>query len=45
MQQRMRAGFLDLARAAPDRIVVIDGAGREDAVAEEVARVVASRLT
>jgi dTMP kinase len=45
MQQRMRAGFLDLARAAPDRIVVVNGAGREDAVAEEVARVVASRLT
>ena len=36
MQTRMRAGFLDLARAAPERIVVIDGDRPQEAVAEDV---------
>ncbi|WP_119838118.1 dTMP kinase [Pseudooceanicola algae] len=32
LQQAMRRGFLDLAKAAPDRFRVIDGAGSADAV-------------
>ncbi len=36
LQRRMRQGFLDLARAAPDRIRVIDGARNVDAVARDV---------
>lgn len=35
-QQRLRAGFLALAREYPDRIRVIDGEGPEDAVAARV---------
>ncbi|WP_423206395.1 dTMP kinase [Paracoccus yeei] len=35
-QQRLRAGFLELAREYPDRIRVIDGEGPEDAVAARV---------
>lgn len=37
MQRRMRAGFLDLAAAAPGRIAVIDGDRPETAVAADVA--------
>ena len=44
LQERLRAGFLALAREAPDRVVVIDGAHEVQAVAQEVARVVATRL-
>jgi thymidylate kinase len=40
----LRAGFLALAREAPGRVQVIDGAGDAQAVAAEVARVVAARL-
>jgi dTMP kinase len=36
MAQRLRAGFLDLAAASPDRIVVIDGDRSEEAVAADV---------
>jgi dTMP kinase len=36
LQARMRAGFLDLARAHPARFRVIDGAGAPDAVAARV---------
>ncbi len=36
MARRMRAGFLDLARADPARIIVIDGGASEDAVAVSV---------
>lgn len=36
-QERMRTGFLDLAAASPERFVVIDGAGSEDAVAARIA--------
>ena len=36
LQARMRAGFLDLARADPARFRVIDGAGLPDAVAARV---------
>ena len=44
MQDKMRAGFLDLARAAPDRIRVVDGARPQDAVAADVTRIVAAHL-
>jgi dTMP kinase len=44
MQDRMRAGFLDLARAAPDRIRVVDGARPQDDVTADVTRIVASHL-
>ncbi len=36
MAERLRKGFLDLAAAAPERIVVIDGNRSEDAVAADV---------
>ncbi|MEL7254353.1 MAG: dTMP kinase [Pseudomonadota bacterium] len=45
LQEKMRAGFLDLARAAPDRFAVINGARDEDTVAHEIAAIVTSRLT
>lgn len=38
LQVQMRAGFLALAEAAPDRIKVIDGARAIDAVAADVAK-------
>ena len=44
MQERMRAGFLDLARSAPARIRVVDGARPQDQVAMDVAGIVASHL-
>ena len=44
LQHEMRAGFLALAQAAPDRIVRIDGTGSEDTVARTVRRVVADHL-
>lgn len=42
--QRLRAGFLDIARAEPARVAVIDAAQSETDVAEAIWRVVASRL-
>lgn len=36
LQARMRQGFLDLARQAPDRFIVIDGARPIEAVAADV---------
>ena len=44
MLAQMRAGFLDLARAAPDRIRVVDGARTPEDVAADVARIVAAHL-
>lgn len=44
LQTQLRAGFLELAKTAPDRFVVIDGARDEDVVAEAIAGVVTSRL-
>jgi dTMP kinase len=41
---RVRAGFLDLAAAEPDRFVVIDATATEDAVAESIALAVDGRL-
>ena len=45
LQTRMRAGFLGLANAAPDRFAVIDGARSPDAVAADVAKVALARVT
>ncbi len=36
-QRALRTGFLDLARAAPDRICVIDGARAPEMIAAEIA--------
>ena len=44
MQHRMRAAFLDLARANPARFRVIDGTGPEDTVAARVEAAVAPAL-
>lgn len=44
MQARMRAGFLELANSAPDRIRVIDGARPLADVAADVARIVGAHL-
>ncbi|MEL6452100.1 MAG: dTMP kinase [Pseudomonadota bacterium] len=44
LQVKMRAGFLDLAAAAPDRFRVIDGARAVDVVARDVAQTVATYL-
>jgi dTMP kinase len=42
--ERVREGFLALARAEPERCVVVDATRPVDAVADEVARLVASRF-
>lgn len=42
--QKLRQGFLDLARGDPLRFVVIDGNGAEDVVAERVWQSVVSRF-
>ena len=44
LQQRMRAGFLGLAREHPDRFRVIDGQQDIAAVASDVARIVDAHL-
>jgi len=44
LQVRMRAGFLELAEAHPERCVVIDGDRPVAAVADEVARVAMERI-
>ncbi|MBD3766111.1 MAG: dTMP kinase [Rhodobacterales bacterium] len=44
-QTALRAGFLDLARAAPGRFRVIDGARPADTVAAEVLALTQARLT
>ena len=43
-QERVRQGFLDLAREAPARFVVIDGDRPEEEVAEDVAAAALARL-
>lgn len=43
LQDRLRHGFLDLARTTP-RIVVIDGARAEDAVARDICREALQRM-
>jgi dTMP kinase len=42
--ERVRHGFVAQARADGEHWVVVDGSGEVDAVAEEIARVVAERL-
>jgi dTMP kinase len=42
--QRVRDGFRALAAGSPDRWVVVDGAGSEDAVAERIHAAVRARL-
>jgi dTMP kinase len=44
MQERMRAGFLDLARSAPARIRVIDGNRDADSIEAEVAALARAAL-
>lgn len=44
LQAQMRTGFLDLARAEPERCVVIDGDRPAETVAQEVARLALARL-
>ncbi|MFU8862398.1 MAG: dTMP kinase [Rhodobacterales bacterium] len=44
LQQQMRAGFLNLARAMPARIRVIDGARTPEAVAADVEQIVTTHL-
>jgi dTMP kinase len=43
-QEHIRRGFLDLAREAPARFVVINGDRPEDIVAQDVAAVAFARL-
>jgi dTMP kinase len=42
--ERLRAGFLDIARAEPKRCAVVDGTRAADAVSAEVWSVVQARL-
>lgn len=42
--QRLRDGFLDLARDNPERVVVLDGSADQNAIAGNVRAAVASRL-
>jgi len=44
-QERLRAGFLALAREFPGRVVTIDAARSADAVAQDIAAVALSRLS
>lgn len=44
LQVRMRAGFLDLAKAHPERCVVLDGDRAPEAVAADVARIARERI-
>ena len=44
LQVKMRAGFLDLAAAAPDRFRVIDGSGARDVVADADRAAIATHL-
>lgn len=43
-QERVRAGFLDLARTFPARIAVVDGDRPEEEVAADIARLALARL-
>ena len=45
LQERMRAGFLDIAQEFADRCVVVDGARDIDAVAADVAAIAQRRLS
>ncbi len=43
-QERMRATYLDIAAAAPDRCVIVDASGHQDAVSARVDQALAGRL-
>ncbi len=43
-QETLRAGFLDIAKVAPRRCIVIDGNQSEDAVASDIAEQLAERV-
>lgn len=42
--ERLRQGFLDIARLEPERCVLIDASGSQDEVAQAIARAVTTRL-
>jgi dTMP kinase len=42
--QRVRSGYLNLAKESPDRFILIDGAESVDRIAENVFRAVSSRI-
>ena len=42
--ERVRRGFLDIAKADPERCVLIDAEGSADAVERKVRKAVAARL-
>ena len=42
--QRVRQGYLELARVQPERIRIVDGARTEQEVYEEVSRLIAACL-
>ena len=44
LQQKMRAGFLELAREFPDRCVVVDGDRPIEAVADDIEAIATARL-
>lgn len=44
LQAQMRAGFLALAGSAPERYVTVNGARDENTIADEIERIVTSRL-
>jgi dTMP kinase len=44
IHQRARQGYLEMARAEPDRWVVVDASGTADEVQEDIRRVVLARL-
>jgi len=42
--QKVRAGYLELARREPDRFIVVDGAQDEDAVKEDILTALADKI-
>ncbi len=44
LQEKVRAGYLDLARAAPSRCIVVDGDRDADSIAHDIAAIVRDRL-
>ena len=43
--EKVRAGFIDLAHADPERCVIIDASGSVDEIADDVLQLVLARLT
>lgn len=44
LQEKVRAGYLDLARTAPSRCIVVDGDRDEESIARDIAAIVRDRL-